>query len=354
MKNAQNIWSTTLRIALFMLVVVCLPVRAAIVIKIAHEEPGDASRSAAQLSAEVFKDVIESRSNGEMKVQIHPNSDLGNQHDRLKMTQSNIIQVDIASMGGLAQFYPNINAIDIPFAFPSAPVAYRVFDGPFGKKLAANMQKKTGLKLLAVTAGDFYVLTNSVRQIKTPADMKGIKFRTMAVPTQIAMMKALGAAATPVPWDELYSSLQTGVVQGEQNPIPIIAIGKLQEVQKYATLTNHLFGADWWVTNQQFYNSLSPKDRRIFLDAVQAAKIAGRGAKLRLRATRYGASFLRKAGLKVYSPTPKQLTMFREKVMPATMAAIQKEVGKSGVKMAHQFLHAVKVAEKTEYQSTNP
>lgn len=320
-------------------------------IKIAHEEPADAERSAAHISALVFKDVIESRSNGEMTVDIHAASDLGNQRERMELTKNGIIQVNIASIGGLAGFYPNINAVDLPFALPDVTTAYDVFDGPFGEQLAADMEAEAGIKLLAVNAGGFYVLTNSERPIKTPADMKGIKFRTMSVPSHIAMMESLGAAATPVPWDELYSALQTGVVEGQHNPIPIMAIGNLQEVQKYATLTNHLFGADWWVTSGTFYDGLTDAERAIFDDAVEAAKLAGRGAKLSLRATDFGVGFLKDAGMEVYSPTKAELAQFRDTAVPAVMKTINDDLGETGVALAEDLLKAVEAAEAAPAQN---
>jgi tripartite ATP-independent transporter DctP family solute receptor len=318
-----------------------------LVIKLTHEEPADAELSSAQASALVFKDVIESQSNGQMEVKIYPASSMGNQRERMEQTKANIIQVNIASIGGLAQFFPAIDAVDLPFAIPNHAVAYKVFDGEFGKWLGQKLDEKTGFRLLCVTAGGFYVLSNNVRPIHSPADMKGIKFRTMAVPSHIAMMKAFGAAATPIPWDELYSSLQTGVVEGQHNPIPIMAIGNLQEVQKYVTLTNHLYGADWWVTSETFYKSLNDEQRRIFTNAVVAAKVAGRGSKLILGATKQGVNFLKKAGVQVYSPTAEELAQFKELAVPAVLKTMP--AGSEQSEVAERLLDAVKKAEAGLY-----
>ena len=334
---------------LFCIFIAGLMTAQAMVIKLAHEEPGNIETSAAHASAMVFKYIVETQSNGEMEVKVYPASSMGNQRERMEQTKANIIQVNVASIGGLAQFYPPINAVDLPFAIPNHAVAYRVFDGEFGKKLAQKIHEKTGFRLLIETAGGFYVLSNNVRPIKVPEDMKGIKFRTMAVPSHIAMMNALGAAATPIPWDELYSSLQTGVVEGQHNPIPIMAIGNLQEVQKYATLTNHLYGGDWWITSDGFLNQLTDEQKRIFLTALEVAKTAGRGRKALLNATSQGVQFLETAGVKVYSPTAEQLDKFRQKAVPAVMESIQKEVGPEGADLAQSLLDAVKAAEKDLY-----
>lgn len=323
---------------------------ASLTIKLAHEEPANAQLSSAHASAVVFKNIIETQSNGDIEVKLYPASSLGNQRDRMEMVKSNILHVNIASIGGIAPFYPPINAVDLPFAFPNHAVAAEVFEGSFVDKIRKDLLEKTGIRLLMVTAGDFYVLSNNKRPVHNVADMKGLKIRTMSVPSHIAMMESLGAAATPIPWDELYSSLQTGVVQGQHNPIPIMAIGNLQEVQKYATLTNHLYGADWWLTNDAFYTGLTPDQRRIFINAVAAAKTAGQGSKLVLNATGNGVDFLKDAGLDVYAPTPEEMEVFRSTSIPAVMKSIEAELGPEGVELANGLLDAVKEAEAKLYQ----
>jgi len=321
----------------------------AMTITLAHEEPANAETSAAHLSAMVFKNVIETQSNGEMTVDIQASSAMGNQRERMELTQAGIIDVNVASIGGLSQFYPAINAIELPFVFPDTVVAARVFDGEFGEHLSAQLQEATGLHLLAVTAGDFYVLTNSQRPVKSPKDMESLRVRTMQVPTHIAIMEALGASATPVPWDELYGALETGVVDAQHNPIAIIATSNLQEVQDYATLTNHLYGADWWVASDDFLSGLDDEQRHIFRHAVESAKVAGRGAKLGLRATLFGTEFLQEAGLEVYSPSPEELAEFRELSVPAVMETLSTDFGEDAVALAEVLLDAVEAAKPAVY-----
>ncbi len=320
-----------------------------IVIKLAHEEPANIDNSSAHAAAVAFKNVIETQSNGEMTVKIYPGSSMGKQRERMELTKANIIQVNIASIGGIAQFYPEISAIDLPFAFPNHTVAYKVLDGEFGQLIQEKLLDKTDLRFLTTSAGGFYVLSNNVRPVRTPADMKGIKFRTMSVPSHIAMMKSLGAAATPVAWSELYTSLQTGVVQGQHNPIPIMAIGGLQEVQNYATLTNHLYGCDWWLTSQKFYESLSTDQQNIFNNAVSMAATVGRGHKQLLNATRFGVKFLEDAGVEVYAPSIAELKEFKELAVPAVMKTIEEDFGQEGLELANKLLDVVKELETELY-----
>jgi tripartite ATP-independent transporter DctP family solute receptor len=322
---------------------------APLVIKLAHEEPGNAEVSSIHTAALVFKNIVETQSNGEMEVKIYPASSMGEQRERMELTKANVLQVNIASIGGLAQFYPAISAIDLPFAIPNHAVANEVFNGEFGDQLRKNILDETGFRFLTTSGGSFYVLSNNVRPIKTPADMEGIKFRTMSVPSHIAMMRSLGAAATPVAWSELYTSLQTGVVEGQHNPIPIMAIGGLQEVQDYATLTNHLYGADWWLTSQDFYESLTEEQKKIFTNAYTNAAVAGQGKKLMLSATEYGVGFLEEAGIEVYSPTSEELKQFKDLAVPAVLEAIEEDLGDEGVELANDLLDAVEKAEAKLY-----
>lgn len=318
-------------------------------IRLAHEEPANVATSSVHAAAIVFKEIIETQSNNEMTVRIYPASSLGNQRERLDQTQANIIQVNVASIGGLAGFFPVINVVDLPFAFPNYTVFYEVMRGEFGEALAENMLNQTGLRLLSVNAAGFYVLSNNERPIRTPDDMAGIRFRTMSVPSHIAMMRSLGAAATPVPWDELYSALQMGVVNGQHNPIPIMAIGGLQEVQKYATLTNHLVGADWWVTSEMFYQSLNEEQLNIFKNALYAAQIVADGSKILADATEQGVQFLEDAGIEVYAPTLEELAMFRDISVPAVMGTIEDSLGQPGVNLANALLDAVEKVQQEFY-----
>ena len=329
------------------LVLCCSMVFAApLVIKLAHEEPANVEISPAHASALVFKDVVEAQSNGEMQVKIYAASSMGNQRERMEELRADILQVNIASGGGIAPFYPLINVLQLPFCFPNNRVAYKVFDGPFGDRIQADMSKKTGFRWLMLTAGDFYIFTNSVRPIHSPKDMKGIKFRTMAIPSHIALMRSLGAAATPIPWDELYGGLQTGVVEGQHNPISTMALANLQEVQKYATISNHLYGGDMWLTSDSFYNAMTDSQKQIFNDALEMAKVAGNGHKLLLKATDKGVNFLKKSGLEVYAPSPQELASFKEISQPAIMKTIKDDLGDEGMEMANALLDATRKAEQ--------
>ena len=208
-----------------------------VTIRIGHLNPADAFESHSGAMTTIFKSLVESASGGAIEVKLFPNGQLGKDNEVIQQVRDGIVESAISSAGGIAQHYPVVGIFDIPFAFPNIAVANRVIDqrSEFGKKFSADLSSKTGLKVLGlIDSGGFFAFSNSERPIKSVEDMKGLKIRTMTLPTHKAMVDSLGAQATPLPWAEVYTSLQTGVAHGQMNPIPIIAFAKFDEVQKYS------------------------------------------------------------------------------------------------------------------------
>ncbi len=317
-----------------------------ITIKLAHlnaQKPFDIP-SAAMVAA--FKSAVEANSNGKIKVKIFPNGVLGKERETMVQVKSGVVQSYIASTGGMSTFYPMIDVTNMPFAFSSYNVCYKVYDGDFGKALAKDIEKKSGFHVLGFgESGGFFIITNSKREVKSPKDMKGLKIRTMTVPLHMAIIKALGASPTPIAWSEVYTSLQTGVVDGQMNPISIINMAKFYEVQKYATLTNHLYAPYIWVMNAKFYNGLSPADKKIIDDAARIAILAGRGLSRIIDSTDKGLPVLM-SKMKVYVPTPAEMKQFKDATIPAATKFLEEKYGKEGKAWVDKFLKAIAEAEK--------
>jgi tripartite ATP-independent transporter DctP family solute receptor len=316
------------------------------VLKLAHlnaQQPFDVASAA---MAAVFKSEVEANSNGQIKVEIYPNGVLGKEAETMVQVKSGVVQSYIASSGGMAQFYPLIDVTNMPFAFSSYNVGYKVYDGKFGQELAADIEKKAGFKVLGFgESGGFFAITNSERPIKSPADMKGIKLRTMALPLHQAIVKALGASPTTVAWAEVYTSLQTGVVDGQMNPISIIAMAKFQEVQKYITLTNHLYAPYVWVLNPKFYSSLSADLKKVVDDAARTAILAGRGLSRIIDASDKGLPTLAEK-MQVYVPTKNEMVQFRDAAIPAAREFMSAQYKKEGEAWVDKFFAAIAEAEK--------
>jgi TRAP-type C4-dicarboxylate transport system substrate-binding protein len=188
-------------------------------------------------------------------------------------------------------------------------------------------------------------LTNKIRPIKTAKDMQGIKFRTMTLPSHIAFFDALGASAVPVSWAETYTALQTGVVDGQQNPIGYIISGNIYEVQKYLTMTNHLFTTHWFIVNDDFLKSLSEENRKIFYDAARVATVASRGITRIAQATGKGMPLLMK-NLQVYQPTAAELQTFSAICIPASRKFVKEKMGDTIAALQDDMLKAIEESKK--------
>jgi len=319
-------------------------VLAAKTLKLAHLNNDDPFDNATGAMAAVFKSLVEAGTNGSIEVQVFSSGQLGKDKEVLQQVKSGAVQSTIATSGGMASIYPLIGVLDIPFAFPNISATYTVLDGPFGQKMAADINKKTGLKVLGFgDSGGFFAFSNSKHPVKTPADMKGLKIRTMGLETHKAIVSSLGGQPVSLPWAEVYTSLQTGVADGQMNPIPIIKFAKFDEVQKYLTLSGHLFAPYPWVINQDFYNGLTKEEQNVIDYAAKSAIVAGRGISRIIEASDRGLPALAQK-MEVYSPTPAEKEQFREAAVPAVKAYIVQSLGAEGEEMLNAFLAAVDAA----------
>ena len=278
------------------------------VIKLAHVDPEDVFISKKGAAARAFKDIVEAETSGSIKVQLFAAGQLGGERELIESTKLGTIQMSMVS-GAIAGYFKPAMVLDIPYLFSSAPVAWKVLDGPFGQELGDAILKKTGMRVLAYGETGFRNFTNSKRPIKSPADLKGLKIRVMETPLYVTMVKSLGAAPTPISWPEVYTSLQQGVVDGQENPVSVILQAKFSEVQKYLTLDGHTYGADFILINDRFYQKLSADQRGIIQRAAIVACNCGRS--IQQLNSAMGVSKLTAQGMVVYSPTPAQRAEFK-------------------------------------------
>lgn len=314
------------------------------VMKFAFQMPNDIYNSNEASFANAFKAHVEAASNGRVRVELFPGGVLGKERENFVNVKNNVIQATLSSVGGIAQFYQPIAVVDIPFAFKNHNVAWKVYDGWFGQELRADILAKTGVRALVTTeTGGFFALTNNKREIKTPQDMIGLKFRTMENPGHIRMISLLGASAVPIAWLELYTSLQTGVIDGQMNPLPTILIGKLEEVQKYVTVTNHLYGTDWFMVNDQWFTALPQDLQQIVMDAAEIANIADRGAQRLLDVQ--AIERLTARGLKIYTPTSEERELFKDMVQDNYIEWLSEQVDQVWI---DKFFRAIKEVETVQ------
>ena len=318
-----------------------------VTIRLGHLNPADAFQSHSGAMTTVFKSLVESASNGAIEVKLFPNGQLGKDNEVIQQVRDGIVESTISSAGGIAQHYPLVGVFDIPFAYPNIAVANRVIDlgSDFGKKFAGDLEGKTGLKVLGlIDSGGFFAFTNSKRPIKTVADMKDLRIRTMTLPTHLAMVKSMGGNPTPLPWAEVYTALQTGVADGQMNPIPIIAFAKFDEVQKYLSITNHVITPYIWTMNKAFYDGLSAEHRYIIDWAAEVASEAGRGVSRVIEASDRGLPKLAEK-MEINVIEPAELKKFAAASQPAVRKIIEEKLGADGIDMLNAMMDAIKKAQ---------
>ena len=264
----------------------------------------------------VFKDFCESRSNGAIEVQIYPGGQLcGNARECLEALQAGVIEVYMTTLGGFGNLFPAIQVLDLPYMFDDDRVVETVFAGPFLGELRQAIIGRTGLRLMTVTnTGGWRNIANTKKQIRTPADLKGLKLRTINSGVQIELVKLLGANPTPIAWPELYTSLATGVVDGSKNGITDIVGMKFHEHIKHITLDGHAYMAALWLMNNDFFMSL-PKDmRKVVADGFDNLRGVTTAFPKRRQIEAY--EDFKKAGGKIYVPTAAEKAQFVEAAKP--------------------------------------
>lgn len=225
---------------------------------------------------EAFSKSIEAGTNGKYKIQQFPNSALGGEREVIEGLQLGTIDVAIVSTGATLNFVPKTGVFDIPFLFRDLAHARKVLDGEIGQKMLAEFPKR-GLVALAWGEQGFRQLTNNVRPVTKPEEIKGLKIRTTENPIHIAAFRQLGVLATPMAWPEVATALQQGTIDGQENPMSVIVSAKLPQLQKYLSLTAHVYGPALILMSPNAYDSLSAADKAKFKTAGQQAALAMRG-----------------------------------------------------------------------------
>lgn len=294
-----------------------------ITLTVGHVDPQEWSTSKKGAATEVFKNLVEAESGGRIEVNVYPSGQLGGETDLVQSAQEGMISMTMVS-GAFAKVCKEASVLEIPYLFPSAPVAWEVLDGEFGKALSKHCLEQTGLRTLAYGETGFRNFTNSKRPVAEPADLEGLKIRVMTLPLYVEMVKAMGAEPTPIAWPEVPSALTTGVVDGQENPVSVIDANKFYEFQKYLTLDGHVYGTDFFLINEDLYQSLDQADQEI---VARAAKVAGTmGRAIQQFNSAKGLKSLSENGMEITTPTSEQLAKFQASAQPAVIEWLKDEV----------------------------
>lgn len=223
-----------------------------------------------QVAAEKFAELVEARTNGAYKIEIHPNGALGDESTMLESMQIGTLDAGIITSGPFVNFEPNMGVLDMPFLFANNAEAYKIFDGEIGQELLASLENAQ-LKGLAYAERGFRNLTNSSHPVRTAKDIEGLKIRVMQNEVYIATFTALGVNAVPMAWAEALTALQQKTIQGQENPVNVLNSYKMWETQKYGTLTRHAYASAIITMSLDVFNSLPEDVQKIFKQSAQEA-----------------------------------------------------------------------------------
>ena len=227
------------------------------------------------VAVDTFAREVETRTGGRYKIQNFYAGALGAERESVEGVQLGTLDLTLTSTGPIPNFVPEVAILDIPFLFRDYAQARAVLDGPIGQDMLQKFPPK-GIVALAWAENGFRHMTNSKRPVNNPDDLKGLKMRTMENPIHIQAYKQFGILPTPMAFTEVYTALQQGTVDGQENPLSVITSAKLDQVQKNLTLTGHVYSPSLILMNKAQWDKLSAADKQAFLDAAKEAVKANR------------------------------------------------------------------------------
>ena len=227
------------------------------------------------IAIDTFAREVEKRTAGRYKVQPFYSGSLGGERESIEAVQLGTQELTFTSTGPVPNFVPEARILDIPFLFRDKAHARAVLDGPIGQEMLTKFDAK-GFKALAWGENGIRHMTNSKRAVNAPDDLKGLKMRTMENPVHVAAYKGLGIVTTPMAFPEVFTALQQGTVDGQENPLSVIMAAKFDQVQKHLSLTGHVYSPGIFLMSKPVFDKLSAADKQAFLDAAKEGVKANR------------------------------------------------------------------------------
>jgi tripartite ATP-independent transporter DctP family solute receptor len=293
-------------------------------LRLAH---GLAETHPVHLAMQRFAELAKQKTKGEIEIKVFANGTLGGERETLEQVQNGVLEMTKASASPLETFAPEYKVFNLPFVFRDKAHFFKVVDGPVGAAILASSKSRGFIGLTYYDAGarSFY----AKKAIATPDDLKGMKIRVQQSPTTIKMVQALGASPTPMPWGEVYSALQAGVVDGAENNITALTTGRHGEVSKFFSVTEHQMTPDVLVVSSAKWDSLKKPLQDALREAAQESSVYQR--KLWQDAEKTEATAAEKLGVKTSFPAKaafiaKVKPMLDEERKNAKLAALLDQV----------------------------
>jgi len=295
----------------------------------------------------VFKNYVESRSNGAISVDIYPSGQLcSNAKECLAGIQAGMFDYFQTTIAELANYWQPIGAFDLPYLLPNDRVAECVYDNEeFLSDIRSNvLAKAPNSRLMMVSnSGGWRNIATTKKQVKSPADLKGLKLRTVPAKIQQELVKQLGAAPTPIAWPEVYTALSTGVVDGTKNGIVDIVQNRFQESLDYIILDGHAYMGGAWVFNDMKFKSFPDELKQVVIDGINAQNQYLRSYPKHREFSAYEE--FKKAGGTVYSPTAAEKAEFQTAAAPVRDYFLESS-GADGKEWLQRFENEIKTCEQ--------
>ena len=322
----KNIWIAVL----VLLVVVLFGLNSGLtaskpkVLKLAHVNN---TTQPIHLTCEKLAELVAERTNNRIQINVFPAGQLGSNAEIFQGVKFGTIEMGVIPPPGLSDIAPGYAIFDAGYVFRDVEHFKKVVDGPIGRELAADLIKKGGIRVLGVEYLGTRHLTTKNKLVKRPEDLAGMKIRAVEFPIYVAVINAMGGTATPVAFQELFGALQSGIVDGQENPTPSIWSAKMYEVQKYLMLTGHIMAGLTLSINERVYQGLSKEDRGILEQATTEA--IAYGEKLLLAEEQELLQSLKEKGMIVVGPEEGlQVERFKQKVIEQVLPKFESKWGK--------------------------
>ena len=265
------------------------------------------------MGMEKFKELVEARSDGKITVKLFPGGTLGGDVQTLSALQGGTVEMTVLNAGLLAGNVQDFALADLPFLYDTPQQADAVMDGPFGTALMDELASQN-IHGLGYWELGFRQLTNNVRPVAKVDDIAGLKIRVVQQPVMIDLFNALGANAVPMPFPEVYPALETGAIDGQENPFANILASKLYEVQKYVTVTNHVYNPQIVLVSGKLWGALNDEERQLLQQAATEARDFQRAASRAASAD--AKAKLAEEGLEITELPPEEVAKLRELAKP--------------------------------------
>ena len=272
-----------------------------------------------------LQEKLDELTNGGMVLDVYPNLQLGSMEEMRDMVMSGTLEAILPNINSLAAVYPNVSALTCPGQFSSEAEVDAVLRGEWGKEFFADLAEETNLYVLGVASNGMRCYTSSKSPLTTVDSIKGQSIRVMQSNLCVEMAESIGINAVPMAGSEMYSAMQNGTVDGQENPINSIINDKTYEVQKYMVLDCHMPSILAYVVGYDFFESLPEEYQEAFADATLYASEQLSAAIERVNVD--GVEFLKGQGIEVYTPTAEELEAWQKPVAEACRAYLDKELG---------------------------